>query len=126
MQIKINKDLDEIKNGGLYMFNARQKIMAVIALAIGVPLIFVLNIVLGLDSKIAVYLVVFLVLPIAWLGMYQKHGMTYDEYSRAKKQTGINGEYEYKSTECPEEEAVESKFWFCAIGKGKKVGKDEC
>lgn len=126
MQIKINKDLDEIKSGGLYMFSTRQKIMGIIALAIGLPLIFVLNIMLGLNDKIAVYIVVFLILPIAWMGMYQKHGMTYEEYNRVKRQTGINGEYEYKSTECPEEESVENKFYFRGLEKGKKVEKDEC
>lgn len=126
MQIKINKDLDEIKSGGLYMFNTRQKVMGIMALVIGLPLIFILNIMLGLNDKIAVYIVVFLVLPIAWMGMYQKHGMTYGEYNRAKKQTGINGEYEYKSTECPEEESVGNKFCFRGLEKGKKVKKDEC
>lgn len=125
MQIKINKDLDEIKNGGLYMFNTRQKVTIISAVVIGLLLIFVLNILLGLNAQIAVYMVVFLVLPVAWIGMYQKHGMTYDEYARIKKQTGIHGEYEYKSTECPEEEPEEKQFCFWDFGKRKKVRKNE-
>lgn len=93
MQVNMYQDLEEIKPGGFARFGKRNILVILAALAVSIPLIWVMMHILHMDVRIAAQFGAFSIAPIAYFGMFRKKGMTYAEFQRKKRQ--MNKRYDY-------------------------------
>lgn len=64
-------------------------------LLVSVPAILLLIFVCRLNISIACYMGILPAIPMCYVGMFRKYGMTYMEYKRTKRQ--LETEYEYQT-----------------------------
>lgn len=95
MQIRLYHDLEEIKPGGIKRLKKRQIISIVLTFVIAIPAILLLNMLCGLEITLSCYIGIILAFPVCFFGMFQKNGMSYFDYRRAKRQ--MRADYEYQT-----------------------------
>lgn len=99
MTIKISKNLDDIKSGGIGMFTSRQIIYGLLTLAVVVLVDGILTGVMGLNSNIGGFAGLICGLPLGYVGFFKKNGMNLQEYHLAKKSINNMKPLFYVSTE---------------------------
>lgn len=120
MQIRLYRDLEEIRPGGIKRLGKKQIITTIIAVAVSMPIILLLTFKVGMDTYMAVYIGILPAFLIAWFGMYRKNGMNYMEYRRVRQQLGVSYEYMTNMIEEGEEERYEDTCESCRTGYKKE------
>ncbi len=84
MQIQMYQDLDMIKPGGIARLGKKTILLAGGILLIAVPMILALVYICKVDVRIASQIGAVIIVPVAWIGLYNKKGLTYNEYQKVK------------------------------------------
>lgn len=111
MIIEINKDIEDYKESVFFGMTAKQFISSILCLAVGGGTVFLLMPYVGL--KIAAYITVPIVTPIAMSGFYSLNGMSYFEVWKRRFYFAFgNKALTYKSVEEKKKaEEIKEETW---------------